>query len=283
MSTEENKEKYITIMNNLTCSLGTYTGEFGKMKSYAYGKYAAQGEGTWLSEDGFNYKGTWYDDRFYGYGVLTCSNGAVYSGTWKNNLREGFGEYKDPDGHVYVGRWSHDECQGQGKITYSDGHVYVGKWCQGKPFGKGTMFNQDGSFRYKGIWKGSFDDNIESRTFSTNEKKIYPDGSAYEGEFNNEIENDRALLTHTTREGNGIMTYPDGSIYEGEWTCDHRDGKGKMTYPDGSIYQGEWSGDIKKGVGKLTNPDGSIHHEGVWAAVASNFKHVVFSDWKCNL
>ena len=49
MSTEENKEKYITIMNNLTCSLGTYTGEFGKMKSYAYGKYAAQGEGTWLA------------------------------------------------------------------------------------------------------------------------------------------------------------------------------------------------------------------------------------------
>ena len=104
---------------------------------------------------------------------------------------------------------------------------------------------------------------ILSRTFSTNEKKVYPDGSAYEGEFNNEIENDRASLTHTTREGDGIMTYPDGSIYEGEWTCDHRNGKGKMTYPDGSIYKGEWSGDIA-GVGKLTNPDGSIHHEGVW-------------------
>ena len=90
---------------------------------------------------------------------MTCSNGAVYS-ELENNLREGFGEYKDPDGHVYVGRWSHDECQGQGKITYSDGHVYVGKWCQGKPFGKYDVQSR-WKFRYKGIWKGSFDDNIE--------------------------------------------------------------------------------------------------------------------------
>ena len=70
-------------------------------------------------------------------------------------------------------------------------------------------------------------------------------------------------MTHTKREGDGVMTYSDGSVYEGEWTCDHRNGKGKMTYPDGSIYQGSGQ-EISKKVLANDNPDGSIHHEGVW-------------------
>jgi len=250
-------EKNITIMNNLTCSSGMYTGEFRNN--------SAQGEGTWTSDDGFHYEGSWYNDSFDGYGVLTCSNGAVYTGTWKNNKREGFGEYKDPDGHVYVGRWWIDTCQHRGKMTYPDGSVYDGQWSQNTPFGKGTLFKPDGTVQHCGTWtrtwNGSWDD-LNISTFSTNKRKVYPDGSVYEGEFN--IETEHNGTTHTTREGNGVMTYPDGSVYDGEWICDHQNGKGKMTYPDGSIYQGEWSGDIKYGVGKMINPDGSIYHEGVW-------------------
>jgi competence protein ComEC len=51
-------------------------------------------------------------------------------------------------------------------------------------------------------------------------------------------------------------TYPDGSKYEGEWQDNKRHGRGIWTRPDGMRYEGEWENDKPSGQGTLTAPDG---------------------------
>ena len=60
-----------------------------------------------------------------------------------------------------------------------------------------------------------------------------------------------------------IEIYPDGSIYEGEWKDDLQNGYGTWTFADGSIYVGEWKNGEYHGHGRLTYPDGK-KHEGEW-------------------
>jgi len=36
------------------------------------------------------------------------------------------------------------------------------------------------------------------------------------------------------------MEYPDGSFYEGEWADNIQNGYGKMYYADDTYYEGEW-------------------------------------------
>ena len=58
---------------------------------------------------------------------------------------------------------------------------------------------------------------------------IYPDGSKYEGEWQN-----------NKRHGQGILTRPDGMRYEGEWADGKPHGKGTLTSPNGKIRRGFW-------------------------------------------
>jgi hypothetical protein len=53
-------------------------------------------------------------------------------------------------------------------------------------------------------------------------------------------------------------TYPDGSIYEGEWQNNKRHGRGLWFRPDGMKYDGEWKNDKPNGQGTLILPNGKI-------------------------
>lgn len=48
--------------------------------------------------------------------------------------------------------------------------------------------------------------------------------------------------------------YPNGYVYEGDWVDGQRDGNGTLYNPLGVIiYQGEWKDDLFHGRGKLIN------------------------------
>ena len=51
------------------------------------------------------------------------------------------------------------------------------------------------------------------------------------------------------RDGYGIQEWPNGSKYEGEWNENKSAGKGKLIHSDGDTYEGEWKNDKANGFG----------------------------------
>ena len=90
-------------------------------------------------------------------------------------------------------------------------------------------------------------------TFSSGKGEFhFPDGTVYNGAF----ENGRFS-------GRGILTCSNGDVYEGRWKNGAKDGRGKMTYPNGVTYEGSWKNDKKNGKCVYTHPDGTVY-SGFW-------------------
>lgn len=52
--------------------------------------------------------------------------------------------------------------------------------------------------------------------------------------------------------------YPDGSRYDGEWNNKgQRHGRGKMTFTDGAKYNGQFDNGLSDGKGVMNLADGS--------------------------
>ena len=66
-----------------------------------------------------------------------------------------------------------------------------------------------------------------------------------------------------TREGVGRRIFHDGSIYEGEWSDNKQNGWGRVILDDGELYEGYFKDGWRKGMGKCTHPDGRIE-QGYW-------------------
>ncbi len=75
---------------------------------------------------------------------------------------------------------------------------------------------------------------------------IYPDGSSYEGEWQN-----------GKRHGHGTWIKPDGTKYAGEWANDLPEGLGLLKHADGAMFHGEWKAGKRNGRGMLTHTDGT--------------------------
>jgi radial spoke head protein 1 len=60
------------------------------------------------------------------------------------------------------------------------------------------------------------------------------------------------------RHGRGIFHYPDGSKYDGEWNENIREGYGTYTYPNNDTYVGEWKNHKRDGKGTYTYATTSI-------------------------
>lgn len=50
--------------------------------------------------------------------------------------------------------------------------------------------------------------------------------------------------------GFGKMEWPDGHAYEGQFEDGAFNGQGKFTYDNGDIYEGDWESDVRHGQGK---------------------------------
>ena len=82
-----------------------------------------------------------------------------------------------------------------------------------------------------------------------------PDGSVYDGEFRDNIQN-----------GYGVFHWPDGTIYEGPWRDGKRHGAhGILVASDGFRYEGSWVNNTMEGRGVATYPKGQVY-DGTWVA-----------------
>ena len=64
-------------------------------------------------------------------------------------------------------------------------------------------------------------------------KRLYSDGSIYEGEFEYGVRSGRGAFTNKE----------DGSKYRGEWKGDKKNGYGACQFSDGTVFRGEWKDD----------------------------------------
>ncbi|MBM7661694.1 hypothetical protein JOC85_002497 [Bacillus mesophilus] len=89
---------------------------------------------------------------------------------------------------------------------------------------------------------------------SSNEPGYYewPDGTTYNGEFENG-------LAH----GKGTIEWVNGNIYTGDFTEGKITGQGKLMFSDGAVYEGSLSDGQPHGVGTMKYSNGSTF-SGLW-------------------
>ena len=118
------------------------------------------GKGTFVTEEGNTYTGSFKNGKREGRGKLTSPAGSSYEGDWKNNMRDGKGEYisnTNPgkinvNAFTYVGDWKKDSMTGKGLISYFGGSSYVGEVYQNYRHGQGKLVLLDSS-SYDGFWQ----------------------------------------------------------------------------------------------------------------------------------
>jgi len=98
----------------------------------------------------------------------------------------------------YYGYWENGNRHGEGVMTYVNSDVYSGNWANGNKEGKGTYIVFKTGEKYVGIYKNGQ---------LVSGKWIYPNGSYFEGKFN-----------QNKPKGAGKWVFANGNVVEGEYT-----------------------------------------------------------------
>lgn len=194
-------------------------GELVKEKREERAKGGASNQTNCISGDCGNGKGT-----------LIYSSGAVYNGEFKNGIIHGTGVWHFTDGSKYQGQWADRLPEGKGTRTYADGTIRTGLWKAGLPIDEnGTILEQ---------------------YITENDPLTYG------------FEMQSGCLTGNCDNGRGTFAYPNGSKYEGTFENGQPNGSGIYTYPNGERYVGIFRDGFQHGQGKLYRTDETL--EGVW-------------------
>lgn len=205
-----------------------------------------------------------------GDGIYMYPSGAKYVGQFKDGEIHGVGSCYYSDGSTYRGEWSHRYPEGNGIKTLADGRSWEGTWKMGLPIGADgevieTLFPDPEPIIQSGCLEGNCEDGKGMYA--------YPDGSKYEGEFENSKPN-----------GEGVLTYPNEDFYFGYFKDGLKDGKGTFHYADNTKTTGEWrrgeyignsliedgkvgcvEGDCKNGNGTYIYKDGAAKFIGTFS------------------
>jgi len=154
-----------------------------------------------------------------------------------------------------------------GPIRLSSGEIYKGEWDRGLfPQGRGKKIWPDGS-----LFEGQF---IEGKACGWG-RLVKSNGDVYVGEWKDDMANGRGTFTSTTsgsyqgewidnmKEGEGREVGSDGSIYKGRYSKGKKSGKGELEWPNGNKYKGDFTDDKMEGIGTYTWKDGK-KYEGQW-------------------
>ncbi len=166
-----------------------------------------------------------------GTGIFLYPSGAKYIGQFKSGEIHGVGACYYTDGSKYQGEWVNRYPEGNGTMTFPDGTKWTGSWRRGHPINQSGQIIED-LFTKKEV---EFDENnIQSGCISGDCKTgngifAYPDGSKYEGQFENGQPN-----------GWGTFYFVDGEKYIGNFKNGYSHGKGTFYHTDGAETQGEW-------------------------------------------
>ena len=125
-------------------------------------------------------------------------NGDIYEGDFVFNQKEGIGKLVYKDKGTYYGYWQGGQRSNEGVFTYPNQDLYSGNWVNGKKEGTGTFIFFETGMKMYGQWKeGNF----------MSGKWIYPNGSHFEGKFDN-----------NRPKGKGLWKFANGNQAEGEYT-----------------------------------------------------------------
>ena len=158
----------------------------------------------------------------------------------------------------------------KGPVLMENQAIYIGEWNQNNlRNGKGVQKWPDGSM-YEGYW--------ENDKANGKGRLIHANGDVYEGDW----KDDKA-------HGHGLYIHNDGAKYEGQWINDKQHGNGTEVWPDGAKYQGKYENGLKHGRGKFEWADNStyegdfcennIHGKGIY--IWSDGRKYV-GDWRDN-
>ena len=202
-----------------------------------------------------------------GTGIYMYPSGAKYIGQFKNGEIHGIGTCYYSDGSTYRGEWAHRYPQGHGIKSLADGRSWEGEWKMGLPIDEEgivieNLFPEPEPIIQSGCLEGNCEDGKGMYA--------YPDGSKYEGEFQN-----------GKPHGEGVLTYPNEDYYWGFFKDGLKDGKGTFHYADNTQSSGEWrkgefignsliedgkvgcvDGNCKSGFGTYIYKDGAAKYSG---------------------
>ena len=80
----------------------------GELKERYVGELAdgwAEGEGTYISDNGTRYRGQWVRSKQTGQGQIINPDGSSYQGEWLNGRPHGVGTYRAANGEITEGEW----------------------------------------------------------------------------------------------------------------------------------------------------------------------------------
>ncbi len=181
---------------------------------------------------------------------LNYTSAQCISGDCKN----GTGIYLYPSGAKYIGQFKDGEIHGIGTCYYTDNSTYRGEWVHRYPDGNGIKTLADGRF-WEGRWQQGFpidsSGNIIKELFPSEEVVIEPEIQS--GCISGDCEN-----------GEGVFAYPDGSKYEGQFQNSKPDGWGTFSYPNEDRYVGSFKAGLKHGKGTFYYAD-STQSTGDWS------------------
>ncbi len=173
------------------------------------------------------------------------------------NCRDGKGTYLYPSGAKYIGEFRNGEISGVGVCYYTDGSKYSGEWRNRYPDGKGTKTYSDGTKR-TGDWrKGKPVDergNILEDYIAKKKEENADDGTNIQS----------GCLSGDCKEGQGVYAYPDGSKYEGSFNNGKFAGQGTFTFANGDTYTGNFKENYPHGQGTRTHANGNPAETGEW-------------------
>jgi hypothetical protein len=244
-----------------------YTGQFESDRRSGLGKLADV-EGKLI------YEGSFDNDVFSGFGILTSEDGSVYKGDFAVGLKEGVGFQTWPNGEKYVGEWQQGRLNGFGTLFFAKNDLsnrthYTGNFINGKGNGNGFLEWKDGAF-YKGVFKNGLRHGHGMETFS--------DGDIFNGTYvNDERQNGAKYFgmsknslacfgpyENNTMSGKGAYYWKSRGMYEGLYKNGLRNGQGTHYFPNGEKYDGEWKDDLRQGIGTLYDGNGTVIYKGQW-------------------
>lgn len=186
-----------------------------------------------------------------GYQKYNYESGNSYEGTIKNGEYSGFGTFKFSTGDWYQGQFASNTFEGLGKYVFSNGSYYLGYFSDGKRNGKGIFVSNTGK-----IWGGnwSYDQFSTGKTYGFANGKVADLGGVQIGANMNYV--DANCASGDCLNGAGVRVY-NGSVYEGEFKDGVENGLGKTTYSNGTILETFYSAGSAFGMASIKYSDGS--------------------------
>ena len=229
------------------------------------GKRVREGVGTFKSNDGDIFSGTWKNDLLEGECEQKFADGSYNAGTFvKGKLKDGKTKRNFANG-VYTGDIVNGLFDGKGKITLQTGQTYEGGFVKGKRSGEGTCSYPNGE-KYKGSWlndmregKGTYfyaggqkEDATwhEGRQMANIPTYYYDTNGVIEERYyeNGKLIKKKPLNKNTARIGQVVVKTKIG-LFIGDIRNNKINGIGTYYYDNGDIYEGSFRENLIDGNG----------------------------------